>query len=780
MTETTKLDAERHEAIYTKKIADYYLPKSKAQTHPCAVITGGQPGSGKSGITANAIERFRETGYVLVDADKLRPKHPEYERLMKENDRLAANLTHADCGPWATRLMRDAVQGRRNLIIDQTSRDPEALAKITQGLKQAGYTVELHVMAVPAAVSEQRIHLRYEGQRARNGFGRFSTKDKHDEAYAGVANSVAAAEDSKLVDRLCIYDQKVQPIYENRLEGGQWQREARARKTLEDERARPMTLQERLEYAKGFDDLAELLARPERQATPEEIRRVDELRRAAKTALVSSQLAPIQRRTFEQADRQAVQDAVIEAVERDPEQFLRAYVADERSYGGRYVCADLFKEQFPQFAASKEARNRYNTPVHNAAAVLAAEQFRRKVADDSEPQRDKVIFLTGIPGAGKTSSVLQGRRFPDDYRVIFEGQLSRPASSIPKIQQALDAGLKPRIIAVHVLPENALQNTLQRFHEHGRGASINVMAEIQGNLPDGLLEIHERFGEQVALSIADYRNRALPRVFEGWENLNTLRSEGNHEYIKQRLETALEQQRVRISEPAWRQARGLAPDERVYGANVDAGYVGELQTHEQRRGIPQGSSQAPVLTAAAPDETIVEAAEAVQSEQQAMLTGASLQQTYEATLANYVEAKHNQVARLEGRLKNLIEQQDARVRQLENSAPGKFSLPGTKRAWQVKVAHEQARQRTLRNRLEAVREIREGTGLRTPRINELATRRMRAENPELASSWDAMREAQRKQEEEERKQWAEERIREKEERRQEQNHSRGRTLRPPR
>ncbi|MBR4736649.1 MAG: conjugal transfer protein, partial [Rhodocyclaceae bacterium] len=70
--------------------------------------------------------------------------------------------------------------------------------------------------------------------------------------------------------------------------------------------------------------------------------------------------------------------------------------------------------------------------------------------------------------------------------------------------------------------------------------------------------------------------------------------------------------------------------------------------------------------------------------------------------------------------------------------------------------------------------------LRTPRINELATRRMRAENPELASSWDAMREAQRKQEEEERKQWAEERIREKEERRQEQNHSRGRTLRPPR
>lgn len=272
MTETNKLDAERHEAIYTKKIADYYLPKSKPQAHPCAVITGGQPGSGKSGITANAIERFKETGYVLVDADKLRPKHPEYERLMKEDDRLAANLTHADCGSWATRLMRDGAQGRRNLIIDQTSRDPDALARMTQSLRQAGYTVELHVMAVSAAVSEQRIHLRYEGQRAKNGFGRFSTKDKHDEAYAGVARTVAVAQTDKLVDCLCLYDHKLTRIYENRLEHGQWQHEARARAVLEAERARPMTLAEREEYAKGLDDLLELMT--QRQAEDEEIQAV--------------------------------------------------------------------------------------------------------------------------------------------------------------------------------------------------------------------------------------------------------------------------------------------------------------------------------------------------------------------------------------------------------------------------------------------------------------------------------------------------------------------------
>jgi len=53
---------------------------------------------------------------------------------------------------------------------------------------------------------------------------------------------------------------------------------------------------------------------------------------------------------------------------------------------------------------------------------------------------------------------------------------------------------------------------------------------------------------------------------------------------------------------------------------------------------------------------------------------------------------------------------------------------------------------TLHARLEAVREIKEGMGLHSPKIEELATRKMRAENPELAADWKAMREAARRHE----------------------------------
>jgi len=256
-----ELDGQSHERVY-EEIAQHYLPKSLPQEQPCAVITGGQPGAGKSGITAIAIKRFRESGYVLVDADKMRPHHPSYLDLMAKDDKNAANLTHPDSAKWAQRLMRDGVAGRRNIIIDQTSRDPVAMANITQGLKQAGYRVELHVMAVPEKVSEQRIYQRYEGMRESGGFGRFSTKDKHDEAYIGVTRTVASVEAGKQVDRLCLYDHAVQAIYDNHLENGRWQKEPAALKTLEQERNRPMTLQERKEYLAGFNTLANQLAKP--------------------------------------------------------------------------------------------------------------------------------------------------------------------------------------------------------------------------------------------------------------------------------------------------------------------------------------------------------------------------------------------------------------------------------------------------------------------------------------------------------------------------------------
>ena len=162
-------------------------------------------------------------------------------------------------------------------------------------------------------------------------------------------------------------------------------------------------------------------------------------------------------------------------------------------------------------------------------------------------------------------------------------------------------------------------------------------------------------------------------------------------------------------------------------------------------------------------DSVLETVEGLEREQRAMIEAAPIEQTYQETLALHVQAKHAQVERVEDRLDLLIDRQQARLQQTQAQQPGILSLPVTKRAWQNQQAQQQSRLQTLHVRLEAVREIKDGMGIHEPKLEELATRKMRAESPELASDWDAMREAarrhhmmQRKQEQE-RKQTQEQR-----------------------
>jgi hypothetical protein len=216
-------------------------------------------------------------------------------------------------------------------------------------------------------------------------------------------------------------------------------------------------------------------------------------------------LEGISHRLYPESDRNEVQERIAKAIETDPEPFFASYLAHPQSFEGRYVCSDLFKETFPEFSASPESRARYNNPVHNSAAVLASEQFRRMVQNNPNPEQDTVIFLTGVPGAGKTTAVLTNDQMDANTRVVYEGQLARPATVIPKIRQVLDAGMKPLIVAVHTPSEVALANTLRRFEREGRGASIEAMASIQGRLPEGLAAIHEHFGDTVQFVLFDRR-----------------------------------------------------------------------------------------------------------------------------------------------------------------------------------------------------------------------------------------------------------------------------------
>lgn len=283
----------------------------------------------------------------------------------------------------------------------------------------------------------------------------------------------------------------------------------------------------------------------------------------------------IHRSEFKHADRMAAQEAAISAVLGDPEGMKARYKLDPCAFNGRYVGADLAKELFPVYTQSREARNRYTSPIHNAAAVLAADLYQDALRNRS-PEQDKAVFLTGSPGAGKTTKVMLDGQIALDTAVVFEGQLFRAEQSFPKLDAAIAAGVRPCVVAVHPRPEVALENTFRRFDEVGRGASIQTMALIQGELHQGLAQIHSRYGEAVSLTIHDVRDPANAQQLDGWGHLQRLESEGNKDAIQRRLASHLQRHREAgtITDACYQQAIGAAPvAERLSDRGMDRQFL---------------------------------------------------------------------------------------------------------------------------------------------------------------------------------------------------------------
>lgn len=119
------------------------------------------------------------------------------------------------------------------------------------------------------------------------------------------------------------------------------------------------------------------------------------------------------------------------------------------------------------------------------------------------------------------------------------------------------------------------------------------------------------------------------------------------------------------------------------------------------------------------------------------------EQEYREAVAVALTEKESQAESLENRLESLIEKQESALQQLTGKQPGILSMPGQRQKWQNQVQQQQALVSRLHSRLDTVKELHEGMGLHGPKLQEMATEKVRRQQPELADSWDELREARR-------------------------------------
>ena len=213
-----------------------------------------------------------------------------------------------------------------------------------------------------------------------------------------------------------------------------------------------------------------------------------------------------------------VQDFIIKDAEDNEELHIKNYNELESSFNGRYVCADLMKETYPIYTESIDTRKKYSEVIHNSCACLAAEAFERQAKDENVK---KCIFLTGVPGAGKSyliQSIIFSGLLGTDI-MVYEGDVTTPSIK-EKMQLIKDLDKDIMVLVVNPTLELAQSNAIRRHFEIGRGASSQTMARIMSKLPNAIRELVNEFD----ISLGIYNKTTNYDIFNtvGVEHIDSL------------------------------------------------------------------------------------------------------------------------------------------------------------------------------------------------------------------------------------------------------------------
>jgi UDP-N-acetylglucosamine kinase len=114
--------------IFASQIVPQLLAGATAQPDPRVVFVIGQPGAGKTATTRWVRDILAERGLAgLVNSDIFKPYHPDYNRLMLEDDQTAAALVSEDGRRWTAHAEAYLIDRRADIVIETTCRNPAVL-----------------------------------------------------------------------------------------------------------------------------------------------------------------------------------------------------------------------------------------------------------------------------------------------------------------------------------------------------------------------------------------------------------------------------------------------------------------------------------------------------------------------------------------------------------------------------------------------------------------------------------------------------------------------------
>ena len=173
---------------------------------PLGIVLGGQPASGKTTLIAFISQKvYPERDFVVINGDEYRKYHPNYYALNQVYGRNAPDHTQKFANELVEFFKQECLRLQLDFVIEGTMRSLDVVSRTCTELKNAGFRIEAHVLAVPYQDSLLGIYWRYEGGKLRDGIGRFSPLKSHHQAFINIPVNLDKALQDSLFDSIAVY-----------------------------------------------------------------------------------------------------------------------------------------------------------------------------------------------------------------------------------------------------------------------------------------------------------------------------------------------------------------------------------------------------------------------------------------------------------------------------------------------------------------------------------------------------------------------------------------------
>jgi hypothetical protein len=278
--------------IFCEQIVPELLAGREPQAQPTVVFLVGQHGAGKSRVASMVGEVLNgRGGFADLDSDLYKPYHPGYDQLMRRDDKLMPAYIGPDSWAWLAQAHEYVRMQRINALKPETGQDSKGAANHLRAYRDAGFRIEVMVLAVSAAMSNQGILSRYYEQIIDRGHGRLPVQANADRAYTGIQDLAGIIDRGRLADEVGVFRRgEAVACYSNKLDAvGQWQAPPSLRAAIETERARTWTAEEAGDFLRTHAKLRNGLG-------AEWAQRLDEILSQAEPLMRHAQLSPGERR----------------------------------------------------------------------------------------------------------------------------------------------------------------------------------------------------------------------------------------------------------------------------------------------------------------------------------------------------------------------------------------------------------------------------------------------------------------------------------------------------